>query len=353
MARRNLLKGFKIPKAKDIKYSPESGSKKNYMKYTASPFETGFGTTVGNTLRRILLSSIPGYAITAVRITSRDANGAAHVISSEFEAIPNIEEDTLEVINNLKQVRLRLPEDTEEDTLVYEFKGPGVVMSGDLQRTGQLDVMTQDLQLFTMMDGANLEIEIQVNLNRGYVPAEVHEKYIDVVGTLPMDAIFTPVQKVKYSIEPCRVGERNDYDKLILEIWTDGSVSPEDALGQAACIAKEHFIPFINFDDRVLEDTSDADEIDPKLQELLRTPVEELELSVRSANCLRNASIKTIGELIQKTEDDIAKTRNFGKKSLTEIKEKLLEQGLTLGMTDFSSLKNYKLDKHKEDTDES
>ncbi|MBQ9630780.1 MAG: DNA-directed RNA polymerase subunit alpha [Treponema sp.] len=351
MARKNLLKGFKRPKS--ITYSPLEANP-NYGKFTASPFETGFGTTIGNTLRRVLLSSIPGYAVTALRITSYDADNVPHVISSEFEAIPNIVEDTLELINSLKQLRLRLPPDTEQDTILYEFKGPGVVKGSDFKKEGQLEIMSPDLHIFTMMDKAKLEIELQVDLGRGYVPAEVNEAFIEVIGTLPLDAIFTPIQKVKYAIEPCRVGQRNDYDKLVLEIWTDGTVSPEDALAEAARIADEHFKIFINFDDDILAINEDSEEGDEQLRKLLNTSVEELELSVRSANCLRNANIKTIGELTKKTEDDIAKTRNFGKKSLTEIKEKLQEWGLTLGMTDYSHLRNTaKLDKHKEDTDES
>ena len=245
MARKNLLKGFKKPKGISFEHI---STNPNYGKFTAYPFEPGFGTTVGNTLRRVLLSSIQGYAITSIRITSYDANGISKVISSEFEAIPDVSEDTLEIINSLKQIRLRLPDDVEQDTINYEFKGPGVVKSDDFAKEGQLEIMTKDMLIFTMMEGANLDIEIQVDLGRGYVPAEVNEHYIEIVGTLPMDAIFSPVKKVKYAIEPCRVGQRNDYDKLILEIWTDGSIAPEDALAEAAKIAKDHFAIFVNFD---------------------------------------------------------------------------------------------------------
>ena len=193
-----------------------------------------------------------------------------------------------------------------------------------------------------MMDGAHVEFEIQVDLGRGYVPAEVNERYVEFgdAHVISMDAIFTPVTKVKYMIEPCRVGERNDYDKLVLEVWTDGTISPEDALAEAAKIAKDHFSVFVNFNDSDISGGDDFDEGDEKIRQLLNTPVEELELSVRSSNCLKNANIRTIGELTRKTEDDIAKTRNFGKKSLTEIKEKLLEWNLNLGMTDYSHLKN-------------
>ncbi len=351
MARKNLLKGFKRPKGITFEHV---STNPNYGKFTAYPFETGFGTTVGNTLRRVLLSSIQGYAITSIRITSYDANGVAHVISSEFEAIPDVAEDTLEIINTLKQVRLRLPGEVEQDTILYEFKGPGVVKSNDFAKEGQLEVMTEDVTIFTMMEGAHLDVEIQVDLGRGYVPAETNEHYIEIVGTIPMDAIFTPVPKVKYSIEPCRVGQRNDYDKLVLEVWTDGTISPEDALSEAAKIAKDHFAIFINFDDKDVISNDESDENDESVQKLLNMPVEELELSVRSSNCLKNANIRTIGELTKKTEDDIAKTRNFGKKSLAEIKEKLLEWNLSLGMTDYSHLKNAaNLTKQKEETDES
>ncbi len=351
MARKNLLKGFKKPKGISFEHI---STNPNYGKFTAYPFEPGFGTTVGNTLRRVLLSSIQGYAVSSIRITSYDDNGIPHVISSEFEAIPNVSEDTLEIINSLKQIRLRLPEDAEQETIMYEFKGPGVVKSDDFAKEGQLEIMTKDKLVFTMMEGAHLDVEIQVDLGRGYVPAETNEHYIEVVGTIPMDAIFTPVEKVKYAIEPCRVGQRNDYDKLVLEIWTDGTITPENALGEAAKIAKEHFAIFINFNDKDIIGNDDSDEGDEGITRLLQTPVEELELSVRSSNCLKNANIRTIGELTKKTEDDIAKTRNFGKKSLAEIKEKLQEWNLTLGMTDYSHLKNAaNITKQKEETDES
>ncbi|MCQ2585749.1 MAG: DNA-directed RNA polymerase subunit alpha [Treponema sp.] len=351
MARKNLLKGFKRPKGITFEHV---STNPNYGKFTASPFETGFGTTVGNTLRRVLLSSIQGYAVTSIRITSYDANGVAHVITSEFEAIPDVAEDTLEIINTLKQVRLRLPGEIEQDTILYEFKGPGVVKSDDFAKEGQLEIMSKDVLVFTMMEGAHLDIEIQVDLGRGYVPAEVNEHYIEVVGTIPMDAIFTPVPKVKYSIEPFRVGQRSDYEKLVMEVWTDGTITPDDALSEAAKIAKDHFAVFINFDDKDSIGSDEVDENDEGVQKLLNMPVEELELSVRSSNCLKNANIRTIGELTKKTEDDIAKTRNFGKKSLAEIKEKLQEWNLSLGMTDYSHLKNAaNLTKQKEETDES
>jgi DNA-directed RNA polymerase subunit alpha len=350
MARKNLLKGFKRPKGITFEHGE---LKPNYGKFIAAPFEPGFGTTVGNTLRRVLLSSIQGYAVTAVKITSYDKDGVPHVVSSEFENIPNIVEDTLEVINNLKQMRLKLPEEVEQDTLLYEWKGQCEIKSDDFSRPGQLEVLSQGQHIMTLMDDARIELEIQVDLGRGYVPSEVNEKYIEVIGTIPMDAIFSPVKKVKYTVEPTRVGQRSDYDKLILEVWTDGTIRPDDALAEAAKIAKDHLSVFINFDENNLGSEDDMDEGDERIRQILNTPVEELELSVRSSNCLKNANIRTIGELTRKTEDDIAKTRNFGKKSLQEIKEKLKEWNLSLGMTDYSVLKNsVKLTAEKEEEDE-
>ena len=339
MARKNLLKGFHKPKGIQFEHLETNP---NYGKFTAYPFETGFGTTVGNTLRRVLLSSIRGYAISSVRITSYDEDGVNHVISNEFESIPNVSEDTLEILSSLKQLRLRLPDDQEQAVFMFEFKGPGVVKSQDFEKGGQLEIKNKDMHIFTMMEDAHLEFEIQVDLGRGYVSAEDNMPYIEdgEFGTIPMDAIFTPVLKVKYAIEPCRVGQRNDFDKLVLEIWTDGTIRPDDALAEAAKIAKDHFSIFVNFNDSDVSGGDDSDEDDEQIRKLLNTPVEELELSVRSSNCLKNANIRTIGELTKKTEDDIAKTRNFGKKSLTEIKEKLQEWNLTLGMTDYSHLKN-------------
>ena len=351
MARKNLLKGFKKPKGVNLEHEENTSS---YGKFVAYPIEIGFGTTVGNTLRRVLLSSIQGYAITAVRITSYDADGVPHVISSEFDTIPNVVEDTLEVLNSLKQLRLKLPTDVEQDTLLFEFNGPGTITSDMFNKEGSLEVLTKDFPVLTMMESAHLEIELQIDLGRGYVPAEVNEHYIEVIGTIPMDAIFTPIPKVKYSIEPCRVGQRNDYEKLIIEIWTDGTIAPDDALAEAAKIIKDHFSIFVNFNDNEIGHSDELDDGDDRIKQLLNTPVEELELSVRSSNCLKNANIRTIGELTRKTEDDIAKTRNFGKKSLLEIKEKLEEWNLSLGMTDYSHLKDaVNLPKQKEESDES
>ncbi|MDR1900325.1 MAG: DNA-directed RNA polymerase subunit alpha [Treponema sp.] len=350
MARKNLLKGFKRPKGITFEHSELRPS---YGKFIAAPFEPGFGTTVGNTLRRVLLSSIQGYAITAVKISSYDADGVAHNVSSEFETIPNIVEDTLEVINNLKQIRLRLAEDAEQDILLYEWVGKGEIKSDDFGRPGQVEILSTGQHVMTLMDNAKLDFEVQIDLGRGYVPSEFSERYLEVIGTIPLDAIFSPVKKVKFAVEPTRVGQRSDYDKLVLEVWTDGTVRPDDALAEAAKIAKDHFAVFINFDENNIGIDDDIEDGDEKFRQLLSTPVEELELSVRSSNCLKNANIKTIKELVCKTEDDIAKTRNFGKKSLQEIKEKLKEWNLSLGITDMNVLKNaVKIIPQKEAEDE-
>ncbi|MEA5030542.1 MAG: DNA-directed RNA polymerase subunit alpha [Sphaerochaeta sp.] len=336
MARKNLLKGFKKPKGITFEHSlvePNSG------RFIAYPFERGFGTTVGNTLRRILLSSIQGYAVTAVRFTSFNEEGVPHLVSSEFEPLPGVVEDIPDIISRIKKLMIRMPEDIEGTVLLIECKGAGAITGANLE-LNNVEVMNKDLVLFTMMENAVLELELQIDLSRGYVPAEVNEKYIEEIGTIPIDANFSPVTRVKFEIEPTRVGQRNDYDKLILDVFTDGTVSPENALAEAAKIAKDHFAIFINFDESLVNSGDEVDEEEERIKKLLNTSVEELELTVRSSNCLKNANIKTIGDLTKKTEEEIAKTRNFGKKSLSEIKEKLKEWNLSLGMTDYSVLKN-------------
>jgi DNA-directed RNA polymerase subunit alpha len=334
MARKNLLKGFKRPKGITFEHSEVE---QNYGKFIAYPFERGYGTSIGNTLRRILISSIQGYAVTAVRITHYNEDGTPSVISSEYDSIEDLLEDIPEVINNMKLLQIKLPEDVESKTITLELKGAGELKGSDLFRD-DVEILNKDFHIATLTEKANLEIEIQIDLGRGYVSAERSDKYIEVVGTIPVDAIFSPIVRVKYSVQNTRVGQRTDYDKLNLEIWTDGSISPEDALAEASKIAKDHFTIFINFDEDQIVGDEDLSNEDEQLRKFLATPVEELELSVRSSNCLKNANIKTIGDLTRKTEEDIVKTRNFGKKSLQEIKEKLNEWGLNLGMKDYSHL---------------
>ncbi|MBN2651813.1 MAG: DNA-directed RNA polymerase subunit alpha [Spirochaetales bacterium] len=348
MARKNLLKGFKMPKGITFEHNEKDKFKAVFVAY---PFERGYGTTIGNSLRRILLSSIQGSAVTALRVVSSNDAGEAHVISSEYEVIPGVVEDTLEVIQRLKKLQVSLPEDIEQKTIIVDCKGPGVVTGASIAAVSDVEVTNPDYRIMTLSENADFQLELKIDLGRGYVPAEVNQKYIDVIGTIPIDAIFSPVKNVKVEIENTRVGHRNDYDKLVLDIETDGSIRPEDALAEAAKIAKEHFSVFINFDEESIAGSDEVDEDEIRIQQILDTPVEELELSVRSSNCLRNAQIRTLRDLTKRTEDEIAKTRNFGRKSLTEIKEKLKEWGLTLGMTDFSVLKTsqkFKINKEEE-----
>jgi DNA-directed RNA polymerase subunit alpha len=350
MARKNLLKGFKRPKGITFEHGETDAS---YGKFIAYPFERGYGTTIGNTLRRVLLSSIQGYAITALKITSYDEEGTAHVVSSEFESIPEVVEDTPEVISNLRALNIKLPEDQEQKVIHVEVKGPGDMTGADVEKENDIEVMNKDQKILTMTDKAHIDIEIQIDLGRGYIPAELNEKYIEEVGIIAVDAAFSPIKRVKYHTENTRVGQRSDYDKLILEIITTGAVSPEDALAEAGKIAKDHFTIFINFDEESIDGDDEVDEEEERVRSILNTPVEELELSVRSSNCLKNANIRTIGDLTKKTEEEIAKTRNFGKKSLNEIKEKLKEWNLSLGMTDYSVLKtSTKLQRNKDENDE-
>ncbi|MDR0551992.1 MAG: DNA-directed RNA polymerase subunit alpha [Spirochaetaceae bacterium] len=349
MAHKSLIKGFKRPKS--ISFEPGE-LRGDYGKFSASPFEPGFGTTIGNTLRRVLLSSIQGYAITAVKITSYDNQGIPHDISSEYEAIPNTVEDTLEVINNLKQLRLKLPDEKEQDTLTYEWSGRADIKGSDFAKTGSVEVLNAGQHIMTLMDGARVLFEIQIDCGRGYVPQEQNAQYIDVIGTIPVDAIFSPVRKVKYTVEPVRVGQRSDYDKLILEIWTDGTVNPEDALADAAKIAKDHFTVFINFNEDIFDLDDETEEDSEKIRALMNTSVDELELSVRSGNCLRQTNIRTIGELVRRTEEELNNTRNFGKKSMDEIKARLADWNLSLGITNTSELKKAKMLAKKEEEDE-
>ncbi|TVQ40965.1 MAG: DNA-directed RNA polymerase subunit alpha [Spirochaetaceae bacterium] len=336
MARKNLLRGFKKPKGITFEHSEVTP---DYGRFVAQPFERGYGWTIGNALRRILLSSIQGYAVTAIRVTSYDGDGTARVLASEFDSIPEVVEDTPEIINNIKQLQVALAHEVEQRTVFVELKGPAEIKGDVFAVDDSITVINKDQPIMTLMGNAHVEIEVQVDFGRGYVPAELNEKYIEVIGTIPIDSIFSPVRRVRYNVENTRVGQRTDFDKLIFEVWTDGTVTPENAVAEAAKIAKDHFTIFINFDEDDILGDDDIDEEEERIRKLLDTPVEELELSVRSSNCLKNANIRSIGDLTSRTEEDIAKTRNFGKKSLQEIKEKLNEWNLALGMTDYSSLK--------------
>ncbi len=294
-----------------------------YGKFTAEPFERGFGTTFGNSIRRVLLSSLQGAAITSVRI-----KGVLH----EFSAIPGVTEDVTDIILNLKGVRFKM-HGTEPRTIRIIHKGEGRVTAGDIIADSNIEVLNADHHIATCSKDANLEMELVVRMGKGYVPADRNRDEKAPVGTIPIDAIFSPLQKVNFSVTNARVGQITDYDKLTLEVWTDGSVKPEDAVAFAAKILKDQLTIFINFDEETepVEEVLQEEEREKFNENLYRT-VDELELSVRSANCLKNAGIKLIGELVSRTEAEMLKTQNFGRKSLNEIKDILMEMGLTLGM---------------------
>jgi len=311
---RDLIKPKKL-EAEEKNLTP------TYGKFIGEPFERGFGVTVGNSLRRILLSSLQGAAISAVRI-----KGVLH----EFSTIPGVREDVADIILNLKEVRLKLHDGTQE-TARIEAKGEGEVRAGEIKAGPNVESLNPDLHIATLSKEGKLDMELTVKTGRGYVSAERNKEEGAPVGTIPIDAIFSPIRKVNYTITNARVGQRTDYDRLSIEVWTDGSVRPDDAVAYAARILQDQISIFINFEEAA-EAAEAAEERQPTLNENLFRSVAELELSVRSANCLQNAGIKYIGELVQKSEAEMLKTKNFGRKSLNEIKEILREMGLDFGM---------------------
>jgi DNA-directed RNA polymerase subunit alpha len=293
-----------------------------YGKFSCEPLERGFGTTLGNSLRRILLSSLQGAAITHIRI-----EGALH----EFTSLPGVVEDVTDIILNLKEVLFRVDDD-KTYTLRLDHTGTGAVTAADIQLQPGIEVLNPEHPVATMSSEGKLQMELTVGTGRGYVPAERHENTGLPVGTIPIDALFSPIKKVNFAVTNARVGQQTDYDKLTMEVWTNGAVGPDDGAAFAAKILKEQLNIFINFEEVDEPVESPVDEEQEKLNENLWRTVDELELSVRSANCLQNANIKYIGELVQKTESEMLKTKNFGRKSLKEIKEILAEMGLSLGM---------------------
>jgi DNA-directed RNA polymerase subunit alpha len=292
-----------------------------YGKFYAEPFERGFGATVGNSLRRILLSSLMGTAIVSVRIKS---------ILHEFSTIPGITEDVTDIILNLKEVRLRLL-DSEQQTTRIDAKGPKAVQARDIIAGPNVEILNPDQHIATLARDAKLEMEMVVKLGRGYVPAERNKEEGVPVDTISMDAIFSPIRKVNFNVTNARVGQRTDYDRLVFEVWTDGGIKPDDAVAYAAKILQDQLQIFINFTEEPQPSRRDESPTTPLNENLYRS-VDELEFSVRSQNCLQNADIKYIGELVQKTEQEMLKTKNFGQKSLNEIKEILRGMGLELGM---------------------
>ena len=316
------LSRFEMPKrlVKD-----ESMATPTYGRFTAEPLEAGYGRTIGNSLRRVLLSSLEGAGIASVRI-----EGAPH----EFCSLPGVVEDVTDIILNLKKVLLKMySRDTKRLTL--KAKGPGEVTAGQIQTDGTIEVLNPDFHIATLSEDGVLDMEIEVRTGRGFCPAEWNKSEDQEIGRIPIDSIFSPVQRVNFQVENTRVGQRTDYDRLIIEIWTDGRISPDDAMTMSAAILRHHLDVFVTFNQEVVEFEESEKQVDEereKTRRVLNMSVNEIELSVRAANCLNNANITTVGELAMKSEAEMLKYRNFGKKSLNEIKTKLAEYGLTLGM---------------------
>jgi DNA-directed RNA polymerase subunit alpha len=294
----------------------------NYGRFWCEPLERGFGVTLGNALRRVLLSSLQGAAITSVRI-----NGVLH----EFSTIPGVMEDVSEIVLNLKEVRLRMHVEGPRTLRVHK-KGEGILTAGELSsEDSAIEVLKPDHRIATLSPDADVEMEVTVGLGKGYVLAEKNKTEEMPIGTIPIDSIFSPVRRVNYTVSPARVGRETDFDRLNLEVWTDGAVTPADAVAYGAKILKDQLSIFINFEELADAPVPAIEEPEPLNPNLFRA-VDELELSVRSANCLQNANIRYIGELVQKTEAEMLKTKNFGRKSLNEIKEVLASMGLSLAM---------------------
>ena len=301
----------------------DPGNTTGYGKFVIEPLERGFGITLGNSLRRVLLSSLQGAAITTVRI-----EGVLH----EFSTLPGVIEDVTEVILNLKQVRLKLHGDGPKKG-IFEVSGKREVRAGDMQVDPEIEILNPDLHIATLNRDGDLRMEVDLTGGRGYEGADQHSQADRPIGVIPIDALFSPVTKVNYQVEATRVGQRMDYDKLMLEVWTDESILPVDALAWGAKLLRDHFDLFIHFEEEpVIEGEEEEDPQIVHVRRLLEKSVEELELSVRSSNCLRAAEIRSIGDLVQKSESEMLKYRNFGRKSLKEIQDLLAEMGLSFGM---------------------
>jgi DNA-directed RNA polymerase subunit alpha len=314
-----LWKGFQKPKRLACNLDTLTDK---YGQFTAQPFERGFGTTIGNALRRVLLSSIEGAAITAVKI-----EGVLH----EFSSIPGVVEDATDIILNLKQIPLKMNVEGPK-TLYLNVDQPGEVTSRLLQEDSAVEILDKDIYVATVSEGGSLHIEMRVKMGRGYVSAEKNFDEDLPIGYIPVDSVHSPIRKVNYAVDAARLGQMTDYDKLTLDVWTNGAIAPPDAVGMAAKLVKDHMNIFINFEEQPEVEEVKAERPVAVRNENLDRSVEELELSVRSYNCLKNANISTIRELVQRSEQEMLKTKNFGRKSLNEIKEILTAMGLTLGM---------------------
>ncbi len=313
---------FEVPKrlAKD-----ETTSTDTYAKFVAEPFETGYGHTIGNSIRRVLLSSLEGAAITSVKI-----DGAMH----EFTTVDGVVEDVTDIVLNLKKIKFKA-HSRDTQTLLLSVTKDGAVTAADIQLNQNIELVNPDQIICTLDRKKKLEMEFEVKVGRGFCPGDENKKPDQPIGVIAIDSIFSPVSRVRYSVEAARVGQRTDYDKLNVEIYTDGRISPDDALTQASAILQHHLDVFVGYDKNAVEfeeEIRPQDDEKAKMRKLLNMSVNEIELSVRAANCLNNANITTVGQLAMKTEQEMLKYRNFGKKSLNEIKEKLSGLGLTLGM---------------------
>ena len=297
-----------------------------YAKFVADPFETGYGHTVGNSLRRVLLSSLEGAAITSIKV-----DGAMH----EFATIDGVVEDVTDIVLNLKKIKFKA-HTRDEQVLMLSVNKEGAVTAADIQVNQNVELVNPDQPICTLDKKKKLEMELTVKIGRGFCPGDENKRAGQAIGVIAIDSLFSPVSRVRYSIEAARVGQRTDYDRLILEVWTDGRITPDDALTQASAILAHHLDVFVGYDKNAVEFEEVVDKQDDeknKLKKLLNMSVNEIELSVRAANCLNNANITTVGQLAMKSESEMLKYRNFGKKSLNEIKDKLTGLGLSLGMT--------------------
>ena len=302
----------------------ETPTDDSYGKYVIEPLERGYGTTLGNSLRRVLLSSLPGTAVTSIRISG---------IQHEFSAIPGVKEDVTEIALNIKRIIARLHSD-EPKTVYIEASGEGEVTAGDIKADGEVEILNPELHIATLGPDASLSMELTLDHGRGYVPADKNKNPQQIIGTIPVDSIYTPVLKVNYAVENTRVGNQTDFDKLTLEVWTDRTISPPDAVSLGAKILVDHFTLFTDLSDSIGSRSTVVEKVETQRDKVLEMTIEELDLSVRSFNCLKRANINTVEDLISKTQDEMIKVRNLGRKSLEEVEHKVAMMGLSLASDD-------------------
>ena len=302
----------------------ETPTDDSYGKYVIEPLERGYGTTLGNSLRRVLLSSLPGTAVTSIRISG---------IQHEISAIPGVKEDVTEIVLNIKRIIARL-HSVEPKSVYIEASGEGEVTAGDIKADGEVEILNPELHIATLGPDASLSMELTLDHGRGYVPADKNKNPQQIIGTIPVDSIYTPVLKVNYAVENTRVGNQTDFDKLTLEVWTDRTISPRDAVSLGAKILVDHFTLFTDLSDSIGSRSTVVEKVETQRDKVLEMTIEELDLSVRSFNCLKRANINTVEDLISKTQDEMIKVRNLGRKSLEEVEHKLAMMGLSLASDD-------------------